>query len=659
MPLARMRTFTLVATIMLTAACGGPSITIRPEPARARHRGEGFTAGMASVDITPPPGLPSFGYSEAAEHDAFVGYRTRLRAHALVMQDADGVKVALVTADLGCVTALLHWSVAERVVAGTGLGVDRILISATHTHSGPAGIAGESFYNRFGSPGLLTGFDESLYDFLSERVARAIVEADRARAPARIAVARRPLERLTLNRSLPARMKNDDLPAGNTHVDPTVTMIRVDHADSGAPIGAYIVYAGHPTVIGVDNELWHGDAFGLAVHHLKRRAARDLGAAPVFALANGAEGDVSFSWRHQAHYEAIRMATRLADGMYALYTELASAETDPDPRLDCRYEETSLPGAATEDGSRLSEQPRMGVPTIGGAEDGRSALYGKSVLGQRVYEGARYLHPHGSQGHKKPAFGWLQGLLVSARSVPRIAPVQIVQVGGHTLVGIPFEPTTQMAHRVEQRVAAALATTDSSRVTVVGLANGYIGYCTTESEYEAQHYEGSSTLYGPRSAAYVTERCVALAIATERAPIAAERTFEPGYRASRFAKPGSGDRARRVVSLLPACDAYVLTWIGLDPGRIGIDTGWLVQVQVLRGDSWSVLRRDGIAEDDRTLSFSVRNLHRDGSTGTWQATWFLPPGLDGVATYRLVVAARDQRPKLASRPFRPAENPYR
>ena len=102
-----------------------------------------------------------------------------------------GVKVALVTTDLGCMTALLHWSVAERVASKTGLGVDRILLSATHTHSGPAGFAGEPFYDRFGSPGLSTGFDVRLHDFLSERVARAIVEADRARSPARMAVARR------------------------------------------------------------------------------------------------------------------------------------------------------------------------------------------------------------------------------------------------------------------------------------------------------------------------------------------------------------------------------------------------------------------------------------------------------------------------------------
>ena len=41
-----------------------------------------------------------------------------------------------------------------------------------------------------------------------------------------------------------------------------------------------------------------------------------------------------------------------------------------------------------------------------------------------------------------------------------------------------------MARGVETGVASSLAM-DASRVTVVGLANDYIGYCTTEPEYQA------------------------------------------------------------------------------------------------------------------------------------------------------------------------------
>ena len=34
-------------------------------------------------------------------------------------------------------------------------------------------------------------------------------------------------------------------------------------------------------------------------------------------------------------------------------------------------------------------------------------------------------------------------------------------------------------------------------VAVAGYANDFLGYVATREEYEVQHYEGASTLYGP------------------------------------------------------------------------------------------------------------------------------------------------------------------
>ncbi len=44
-----------------------------------------FVAGVGKVDITPPPGLPLFGYSRARTDDA-AGVRTRLYARALYLE---------------------------------------------------------------------------------------------------------------------------------------------------------------------------------------------------------------------------------------------------------------------------------------------------------------------------------------------------------------------------------------------------------------------------------------------------------------------------------------------------------------------------------------------------------------------------------------------
>ena len=47
-------------------------------------------------------------------------------------------------------------------------------------------------------------------------------------------------------------------------------------------------------------------------------------------------------------------------------------------------------------------------------------------------------------------------------------------------------------------------------ITVVGYANAYSGYITTHQEYQAQCYEGGSTLFGPWTFAGYQTRFAAL-----------------------------------------------------------------------------------------------------------------------------------------------------
>jgi Neutral/alkaline non-lysosomal ceramidase, N-terminal len=79
-----------------------------------------FVAGVGKVDITPPPGLPLFGYSRARTGDA-AGVHTRLYARALYLEDARGEHVVLVQCDLGAISALLHLQVARAIVQETGV----------------------------------------------------------------------------------------------------------------------------------------------------------------------------------------------------------------------------------------------------------------------------------------------------------------------------------------------------------------------------------------------------------------------------------------------------------------------------------------------------------------------------------------------------------
>ncbi|GAI90376.1 unnamed protein product, partial [marine sediment metagenome] len=94
-------------------------------------------AGTAKVNITPPTGTELSGY--VLREQPSLGIHDPLYARALVLEH-DGHTIALVSCDL---LALRDDSVrAIRTIASqqTGIPPSNIMLSCTHTHSGPATI---------------------------------------------------------------------------------------------------------------------------------------------------------------------------------------------------------------------------------------------------------------------------------------------------------------------------------------------------------------------------------------------------------------------------------------------------------------------------------------------------------------------------------------
>ncbi|MBK8014635.1 MAG: VCBS repeat-containing protein [Deltaproteobacteria bacterium] len=102
--------------------------------------------GVASVDITPVrwPVIVSGGIDPQI-HGGLFSASHPLTARALVMEEAgpgvsEGQAIAMVAVDSLILPATLLDDVKGTVSSMTGLSVDRILISATHTHSAPAAM---------------------------------------------------------------------------------------------------------------------------------------------------------------------------------------------------------------------------------------------------------------------------------------------------------------------------------------------------------------------------------------------------------------------------------------------------------------------------------------------------------------------------------------
>src|SRR3954452_17600446 len=111
------------ATCVIALGAGAPSAAA-------------FEAGVGRSDVTPPTGFRTMGYVRS---DAIArGQHTRLFARAIVLRSGDR-KLALVATDLGFTPGGLVSEVAARL-ASRGFSERDLVISASHTHSGPAGV---------------------------------------------------------------------------------------------------------------------------------------------------------------------------------------------------------------------------------------------------------------------------------------------------------------------------------------------------------------------------------------------------------------------------------------------------------------------------------------------------------------------------------------
>src|SRR4051794_36212537 len=226
---------------------------------------EQLRAGVGRSDITPPTGLFTFGYvrDDAIGH----GVNTRLFARAVVLKQGDR-KLAIVTTDLGATPGGLFAYVAE-ALAKRGFNERNLIISASHTHNGPAGFStfqGDNFVApTMGDPtNFKVAGDPHMLGFLITRIALAVARADDDLGPAKVGWGNTQLADVTDNRSLEAHLADFgfDLPYGSGNVgmdpggyldtiDPQVDVLRVDRIGRGGkdvPIGGWVNFADHGTV---------------------------------------------------------------------------------------------------------------------------------------------------------------------------------------------------------------------------------------------------------------------------------------------------------------------------------------------------------------------------------------------------------------------------
>jgi len=483
-----------------------------------------FNIGSGIYDITGPAAeLGMMGYAMVDQKTTGIHMRLRSRAF-VVASPCNNKRAVFVSADLGQIFQVIKQKVMQKLTASYGsVYTDaNVMLTATHTHSGPGAFSHYAMYN------LTTfGYDSQNTEAIAEGIYQSIVRAHNNVAAGTIKLATGTVLNTSINRSPEAYLLNpaSERALYSADVDRTMTLLRLQRT-TGVEVGEINWFPVHATSMGNDNKLISSDNKGYASYQFEKAKGTNYtgtGQTFVAAFANSNEGDVTPNIYGGTNgggandFESVKLS---ADKQYgaalSLYNGATSLVTGG---VDYRHtyvkmDAVSVAPAWTGGSTQTTCKAAIGYSMLAGAEDGpgfgSEGFTCANVAG--VWEAFNCLTSQTACQAEKPIVLEM-GTQTPYPWTPEVMPLQIIRIGNLALVGVPYESTTMAGRRLVATVQAELAAAGVTNVVIAGLANAYTGYVTTREEYAGQYYEGASTHFGPWTLAAYQQEFQKLAVA--------------------------------------------------------------------------------------------------------------------------------------------------
>lgn len=409
-----------------------------------------MNCAVAEANITPPVGTWMTGF--AARDHASEGVLDELVAQCAVFEDGGRWAVVIRADILG-----FHPDSVARVRAGvaarTEIPGDHVLLSGSHTHSGPAvaDIAG------------MGQVDEAYLRTMENAVIGAVVSASRRARPVVLGVGRGNVSGVSF-------IREGDGQNALTR-DPDVTVLKIAPAESEDTLAVLVNFACHPTVLVSDNYLLSADYPG----RIRRFVEHTLGAKTLFL--QGACGDINPFWRkvrgglasRASGYDEIDRIGRVVGAEVLKVSELTPA--------------ASASGIA-------SVLTTVALPTT---EPERAQLEEMASTAEA------FLDSEAALSAKWPELNWIRryrdwartmlGLLGAGAYPDHIdCPVHILRIGDALLVGVAAEVFSEIGVTVKEALGR-------DRTFFVGYSDGCIGYIPSSTSYDSADYGARGSAY--------------------------------------------------------------------------------------------------------------------------------------------------------------------
>ncbi|HEY0550403.1 MAG TPA: hypothetical protein VGF13_12445 [Verrucomicrobiae bacterium] len=442
--------------------------------------GAEFRIGAATVRITPDQPMPMAGYYgvrlSTNTHD-------ELLAKAIVLDDGR-TKAALVVCDLISLPRAVVAQAREIIAPTTSVPGANVMISATHSHTGPVLDTGSSRKSVDG------GGSAVVRDYTAQlpgKIAESVRLAEATLQSARLSVAHEREDHLSHNRRFimkdgavgwNAGKLNTNIVRAVGPIDSDVAVLYFESQRTNA-IATYVNFAMHPDTVG--GLEFSADYPGA----LSRLLGEYKGTNMVTVFANGACGninhvDVNWAAAQKGQAEAARLGTVLAGNVFKAYTRMQMLNGTA---LRVRSEMVSLPLPELKPGD--VEAARAIVARVGTTN---APKFLEQVNAFKVLD-------------------------VAARDgKPQEVEVQVIALGDDLAwVSLPGEIFIELGLEIKKK-------SPFRHTLIAELANGAIGYIPNQKAFDEGNYEPVSARCAKGSGEMLVESALKLLRESKRGP---------------------------------------------------------------------------------------------------------------------------------------------
>jgi neutral ceramidase len=425
--------------------------------------------GAAQVVITPPVGMPMAGYYATR---LMTGVHDDLHAKAIVIWSGDQ-RAALVACDLIGIPPAVVEEARQLIQASTGIPGENVMVSATHSHTGPLIPGGGA---RDGAYGGSLEIARKYRMELPHKIAESVQIANSHLVPARAAFGRGREDSISFNRRFfmkdgsvgwnPGKLNpNIVKPAGP--IDAGVPVVLLESV-TGDPLATYVNFALHQDTVG-GMEASADYAYTLSTLLGKLKGQGMLTLFTIGAAGNINHIDVKSSAPQKGHEEAARIGTILSGEVLKTYARLEPVRSS---NVQILHRTVTLDLARLEPG-----------------DEERAAAF------------ARQLDAGATVKFLDTVFAFRALDTAARHGTPLDAEVQVIALGDQVAwVGLPGEIFTELGTAIKQASPFPLT-------IVAELAHGPVTYIPNAGAFAQGNYEVVSS----RAAQGSGERLVAAA----------------------------------------------------------------------------------------------------------------------------------------------------